>query len=154
MAEEFTKSFIDFKDVAIVEGTEENGVGAGAKQFLERGFHGPFALGNVTGNLSKAVENACIIIERGDGDVGPESRPVLSNTPPFVFAAALLGGDLQLVVRFSSLDVFRRIENGEVPSANFLKVVSLDPLGALGPGHDAAFRIEKEDGIVLDVLHQ
>src|SRR5206468_10335895 len=103
-----------------------------------RGFHGPFALGNVTGNLSKAVENAWIILERGDGDVGPESRPVLSSTPPCVFAAAVLGGDLQLVVRFSSLDVFRRIVDGEVPSANFLMVVSLGPLGVLGPGHDAA----------------
>src|SRR5205807_8871639 len=135
MAEEFTKCFSAFKDVAIVEGTEENGVGAGAKQFLERGFHGPFALGNVTGNLSKAVENACIILERGDGDVGPESRPVLSNTPPFVFAAALLGGDLQLVVRFSSLDVFRRIDNGEVPSANLLIDVYLAPICYLGLDH-------------------
>ena len=88
---------------------EKNGVGAAAKQFLERGFDGPFALGNVTGNLSKAVENAFVILERGDHDVGPESRPILSKTPPFVFEAALLDGHFQLVVRFSTLDVFRRI---------------------------------------------
>jgi len=79
------------------------------KPFLKRGFDGPFVLGNVTGNFSKAVENAFIIFERGDDGVGPESRPILPNTPPFVFKAALLGGNFQLVVRFSVRDVFGRM---------------------------------------------
>ncbi|HEX8878567.1 MAG TPA: hypothetical protein VF749_00990, partial [Candidatus Acidoferrum sp.] len=38
------------------------------------------------------------------------------------------------------------------PSA--LKVVSLDPFGALGPGQDSALGIEEQDAIVLDALHQ
>src|SRR5438034_10884121 len=44
LAAAFTKSVIDFKDVAIVAGTEEHGVGAGAQHLHERGFRGAFGL--------------------------------------------------------------------------------------------------------------
>ena len=63
-------------------------------------------------------------------------------------------GNFRLAGRFFASGVFGRVENGEVPSTNFIKVVSLDPFGPGGPAYHSSLGIAEEDGRVQDGLDQ
>ena len=50
---------------------------------------GALALGEIAGDLAEAAQRPRVVAQRGDDDVGPETRPVLAQAPAFVFEASL-----------------------------------------------------------------
>src|SRR6185503_14133282 len=63
-------------------------------------------------------------------------------------------GDAQLVRWKIACQRFRRIELAEVRAYNFMSFISLDQSRAAVPRNNPAFRVEQEDGVVLDAFHQ
>src|SRR6185503_7874048 len=63
-------------------------------------------------------------------------------------------GDAQLVRWKIACQRFRRIELAEVLAYNFMSFISLDQSRAAVPRNNPAFRVEQEDGVVLDAFHQ
>lgn len=75
-------------------------------------FLGAPALGLVPGQLGEAVELAVIVNERGEEDVGPESRPVLPLPPPLVPDPTLQPGLVQERLRLAGRGVVGQEKEG------------------------------------------
>ena len=84
-------------------------------QFLFR----PLALGDVACDFGKTAQNSGIVENGSNDDVRPESRAVFADPPALVLETAFRDGPSQLLRRFSRVDVFGRIEAGEVPAKDF-----------------------------------
>ncbi len=65
-----------------------------------------------------------------------------------------MGGDLEHPLRLACRDVLGGIEDREVLPENLVDLVALDALGAEVPGRDVAARVEHENGVVPDALHE
>src|SRR5205823_9708445 len=83
----------------------------------------------------------------------PEQRAVLSNPPILVLEPPIARGDLELPWRLSGVDVFLRIEQREVSSDDFARLVSVDALRAVVPADDVAARVEHEDAVIPHALN-
>src|SRR5207248_2397198 len=101
-------------------------------------------------DLPEPVQGTGRIAQRRDDDVRPEPRTVLADAPAFVLETAFLGRDAQRALGLSREGVLAWVEGGEMMPDDVRRLVALDPLRALVPGHDVPGRIEKEDGVVDD----
>src|SRR5205814_4340159 len=114
---------------------------------------GGAGIGHVAGDLREAVK-ATMVVESMDRCVRPEAGPVLAKPPPLVIGASLAFGLAQDAFRSPGFDVLRRIEHRDVLTDHFVRLVSLDALGALVPGQDIAVGTDEEDRIVEDSVDQ
>ena len=95
-----------------------------------------------------------LVAERCDHDVGPEARTVFADAPALVFDTVGGGGDLQLPVRFSRLDILGRVEDREVLPDDLVLGVALQPLRARIPASNDALVVEDEDRVIGDALDE
>ena len=114
---------------------------------------GGSGIGHVAGDLREAVEPT-VVVEGVDRSISPEAGPVLAKPPPLVIGASLAFGLAQDAFRPPSFDVLRRIEHRDVLTDHFVRLVSLDALGALVPGQDIAVGTDEEDRVVEDRVDQ
>src|SRR5688572_33182543 len=68
------------------------------------------SLSEVPGNLGKADERSVVVPQRGDDDVRPKPRAVLSYAPSFVLDPPVPLHNLQLPLRLSRALVYFGIE--------------------------------------------
>ena len=116
---------------------------------------GPLPLGQVPGDLGEAAQDARLVPQGRDDDVGPERRAVLADPPALVLEPARPPRRPPVPASGQpALDGLLRVEAGEVLADDLVGLVALDPLGPGVPGGDVALRVEHEDGVVLDALDQ
>src|SRR5262249_50028182 len=120
---------------------------ASSQQFL---FDSSF-LGGVARNFQESAHTSGLILQRGDNYIGPESRPVLPNTPSIILKAARSNGSLQLRGWFSNRNLVLRIENRYITSDALLCPIAVDACGRAVPAGHPPFRIEGDNGIVFDI---
>ena len=77
------------------------------------------AFGNVAGDLGETDEFA-VLADRVDDDAGPEERAVLSDTPAFLFIAAVFFRGAQGATGLSVGAVGFGVEAGEMLAEDFL----------------------------------
>ena len=82
------------------------------------------ALRQVAGQFGEAAQIAGLIANGREDDVRPERRAVLAHAPPFVLVPSAGGGEVEVVLRLAVLDVFARIEAGEVLADDLFRVRS------------------------------
>lgn len=51
-------------------------------------------------------------------------------------------------------DILGQVEGGEVTAYDFVRLIALDAPRAVVPGRHVALRVEQEDCVVFDGLHQ
>ena len=83
-------------------------------------------------------------------DVRPEPRAVLPEAPTLVLEPPVAGSAAQLHLRLPVCDVLARVERGEVPADDLVRVITLQLFCADVPGEDVAARVEREDGVVAN----
>ncbi len=111
---------------------------------------GPSSLGEIAGDLGETDEGSRLIPDRSDDDVGPEVRPIFSQSRSFLLESPLSRGDFQFVLRVADRDVFGPVKDREMPADDFVGGVALDSLGAPVPARDIPTGIQHEDGVVVD----
>src|SRR5205085_921027 len=79
---------------------------------------------------------------------------VPAHAPPLVLGPPIPFGLLQELLRQARRDRLGRVEHREVPPQDLLVLVALDAAGSAVPGGHPPARIEDEDGVVGDALHQ
>ena len=82
--------------------------------------------GHVAGDLRVAVRLALIVVEHRGDDVGPESAAVAAGTPAFIFMAALLRGDRQIVIELSGSALFWSVKSRGGFADHFLVLESVN----------------------------
>src|SRR5215216_2630505 len=102
-----------------------------------------FALGDVARHLREATQ-----------DTSPEPRTILAYSPALFLVAPLLLRYLKLSLWLGALQILFRIEDREMVSYNLFMVVALDVVRPFVPAGHLTIRIEHEDRIVFDALHQ
>src|SRR5437763_242318 len=85
--------------------------------------------------------------------VGPEARAILAQPPALVFKSALGSGYPELRRGLAALNVFWRVEPGEVLADDLRRPVALDTLRTRIPADHAALRIERDDRVILHAFH-
>ena len=108
----------------------------------------------VAGDLGESAQPMPVVVYRCYDDVGPEYGPILANPPAFVFEAALLARDSQLMVRPLASGRLGRVEHREMPPDDFGFRITLDVLGTGVPGDHMALRIEQEDRVIANIFDQ
>src|SRR6185437_12419827 len=89
-------------------------------------FLGPFSLREVARDLGETDDRAGRVVQRGDDDVGPEKRAVLSDAPALVLEAPLDPRHSQLVAGLVRVKIGLRIKNGKVATDDLLALVSFE----------------------------
>src|SRR6185312_5423295 len=115
---------------------------------------GALSLAQIARDLAETNEAPGAISERRDHHIGPKTRTVLPDTPPFFFEAPLVGGGLELQLTFAGADLVRRVEDREVSADDLRRRVPVHALGARIPGDDAAADVEHEDAVIDDALDE
>lgn len=103
---------------------------------------------------SERLERSDDEFHRRNDNVGPEPRAITAHTPALVFNATLQGGNSEFPVRLAGCEVFRCIEDGEVPANDFVSRVSLDFLRAAIPRSHMARRIKHENRVIRDGVNR
>src|SRR5262249_20456339 len=111
------------------------------------------ALGDVPGDLGEPEQLAGLVADRGDDDVGPEARAVLSDAPALLLVAADVCGCGQLPCRLAGGHVGLRVEGREVAADDLAGLVALKARRTWAPRADAALGVKHEDGVVANPLH-
>ena len=112
------------------------------------------ALGEIARDLAESYEPSGLIQQRGDDDVGPESRAVLAHAPTVIFEPAITRRELELLPWPSLVDRILWIEHREVFADDLLRCVSLHPARTFVPTGDMTGRIQQEDGVVAGAFDQ
>src|SRR3984957_12731557 len=120
---------------------------------LPEGVGGLVPFGNVAGNLGEADE-LTPLIQRINDNRGEELRAILAYPPSLGLELSAATGCFEGARRQPGLTIFLGIEHLEVPADDFIRVVSLDALGAGVPVADDAIGVEHIDGVVDDPLDQ
>ena len=107
-------------------------------------------LGQVSRHLRESDHLAVRIAQRSDDHVRPEPRAVLPEAPSLVLEPPIAGGAAQLHLRLPVQDVLARVERGEVPADDLVRLIPLQLFCADVPGEDLAARVEREDGVVAN----
>jgi hypothetical protein len=92
--------------------------------------------------------------QRGDGDVRPEPRPVLAQAPSRFDIHALGRRSPKLHFRLSILNIFRQIKFCKMLADDFLFFPAIQALRSGAPRKHAAVRIQQNNGVVAEILHQ
>src|SRR5690606_29969510 len=129
---------------------EQRGTLLGGEQLI---FH-VLRLIDLLGHLGETGCLALAIAHGADHDIGPEAGTVLAHAPAFVLDPAVARGDLQFSRKGAVRSSFGWVEHGEMPANDFRGTVSLDPLSAGIPGHDATRPVEREDGVVRHAVYE
>ncbi len=115
---------------------------------------GLLPIGHVPQDLGKASQPTIGVVQRADDSQGPEPLPILAQVPTLVIGAATFPGRTQLGFGHPLLTVLRRKDERKVPPERLRLGVAQDVLGRDVPTGDPALGIEREDRVVLNVLHQ
>src|SRR5579871_2299839 len=94
------------------------------------------------------------VVNGSNDDVRPETRAVFPETPSLVFQPPLGQSYLQLPARLVVPDVHFRIKNGKMSADDFFGLIALQTFGPGVPRSNKSFRIEHEDGVIANLLHQ
>src|SRR5262249_35636650 len=113
----------------------------------------PFPCGHVARDFQETVKVPGKITPGGDDHVGPEASSVLSQTPAFIFEAALLDRYLQFMFRPAFLNGFFGIELREVLANDFVGPVPFDALRTGIPAHHLSPAVQHDDGIILNLAN-
>src|SRR5437660_8813315 len=106
------------------------------------------------GHLAEALEVSVFVAYRRDPHVTPEPGAVRANVPAFCLHAPLLMRPLQQPRREVELDVLGRVKARHVLADDLRRTVSLDSFCPRIPGSHASRRVEHEDRVVSDTLHE
>ncbi len=115
---------------------------------------GFLSLGDIPRDFRISEQRTVGIADGVDDDVGPESRPVLTDAPAFLFEASLARGRLEGALWLAGFPILVGIEHREMLADGLVREVALDPLRAQVPVAHAAVAVEHVDGVVGDALHQ
>lgn len=111
-------------------------------------------LGNVPCDLSVADNFFGISANGIDDDMRPKARAVLTNAPAFSFRSSLVLDCGKRLLRLVCCTVFVCVEPREVMPDYFVWKLPLNLLCAEIPIGHAAVRVQQEDGVIGDALHE
>ena len=109
---------------------------------------------DVARHLGKADQLGRIVVDRIDHDACPEAAAILADAPAFGLVAAFHGRAQKRAHRQAFALVLLRVEAREVLADDLFGVITLDAFGAAVPSRDSSLRIEHEDRVVRDPLHE
>jgi hypothetical protein len=114
--------------------------------------HVPFR--DIARHLGKADQLASIVMDRIDHDACPEPTAILADAPALGLMAPFRLRSQERAHRHAFPLILLRVETREVLSDDIFGAITLDAFGSAVPSRDSSLRIEHEDRVVLDPLHQ
>jgi hypothetical protein len=109
---------------------------------------------HIARHLGEADQLASIVVDRIDHDACPEPTAVLADAPALGLMPSFRRGSQERAPRHALPLILLRVEAREVLSDDLFGAITLDAFGAAVPRRDSSLRIEHEDRVVLDSLHQ
>ena len=111
-------------------------------------------LAQIASDLCEADQLAGFVTDRIDDDAGPESRPVLADSPALCLEPPFVPGSLESDARNLRLPVLLGVEAREMLTHDLVGGIALESLGAGIPAAYPSFRVEHVNGIVSDALDE
>src|SRR5438094_4603849 len=113
-----------------------------------------FLFGDVTRDFGESAQTAGLVTKRGDDDVGPKARAILSDPPAFRLEPTMLLSHGQALGRYPCGNITGRVEGRQMSPEDLVGLVTLDPFCALVPARHVTAWIHQEDRIVFDAVDQ
>src|SRR6185369_6631132 len=104
---------------------------------------------DITRHLREAQQFALVIAQGSNDDVRLETGAVLAHAPAFVFSAAVLSGQAQVLGGLAAPDILRGAKTGQIRTLDFTGAITEQSLRAGVPTGYSSGGVEHEDRIVL-----
>src|SRR6185437_12721125 len=90
----------------------------------------------------------------GERHVRPKARAIFADAPAFLLDAAQFDCQCELLVGLARPPLRLGVEPGKMAADDFVRGVSLDPLGSAVPTGNIALRVERKEGVILHGFYQ
>src|SRR5262249_43998155 len=105
-------------------------------------------------DLGEAAQGPGFVAQRRRQRERPEGRAVAAHAPAFALVPSFSRRQLERALRLPALDILHRVKAREGAADDFRGCIALDLLSALVPAGHPSFRVEQENGVVLDAVEQ
>ena len=112
-----------------------------------------FAFSDVLAHHYKALVPPVFVADGGDADDGKKTRAIIAHAPAFVFKMSLVQRLGQCLFRQAGGQRFQRIKNGEMPTDDFVSLITFGAFRTGIPTGHPAFRVEHKNGVILHAVH-